>query len=52
MYRRQTGVSARGLRRSVALRQHYSLSQIKERLFEIIENDEPEDHAEEQYTLR
>ncbi len=38
--------------RFMALRQHYSLIQIMERCFEIIEDTEPEDHVEELYTLR
>jgi hypothetical protein len=38
--------------RFMALRQHYSLTQIMERLFEIIEDEEPEDHVEELYRLR
>jgi hypothetical protein len=38
--------------RFMALRQHYSLIQIMERLFEIIEAENPEDHVEELYTLR
>mgnify|MGYP000214022265 FL=1 len=38
--------------RFMALRQHYSLTHIMERLFEIIEDEEPDDHAEELYTLR
>jgi hypothetical protein len=29
----------------MALRQHYSLTQTMERLFEVIEADEPEDEA-------
>ncbi len=35
----------------MALRQHYSLIQIMERLLEIIEDVDTEDHEEELYTL-
>jgi hypothetical protein len=38
--------------RFMALRQHYSLSQIMDRFFEIIEVEEPDYHSEELYTLR
>ena len=36
----------------MALRQHYSLIQIMDRLLEIIEAEDPEDNVEELYTLR
>ena len=35
-----------------ALRQHYSLIEILERLYEIVEDEEPDYHSEELYTLR
>jgi hypothetical protein len=38
--------------RFMALRQHYSLTEIMERLFEIIEDEVPVDHVEELHTLR
>jgi hypothetical protein len=38
--------------RFMALRQHYSLIEILERLYYIVEDEEPEYHSEELYTLR
>lgn len=38
--------------RFMALRQHYSLIEIMDRLYEIIEDEDPEDHEEELHILR